>query len=521
MSRSSFINSIDFPSPLQGLRTRALHLLDYGPRLPAELRKEDCKLFVAEVFSAVGQLVDVRDIERRLIANIEIDFAALTWAIKFLKKLPYDPKYDIPGRALIPADYISKLETSATATKKQIAQLHALDVALRLEVVMDAAFNEVLICANQSGFNLDELKKRLKTKLDLVTDDGITELWERLRSEFDDVRRSGGFSAKSALLPKDFLKFKDPHSARQKLADYVIELRPKLIYELLVNLGRDGYPIGLVGLARMLSWKKQGHTEVTGAEEALARSISRAVAYWEKVRTFSDISRYSKAWLANLLAIEPDGRIFEGPDFRRAEEAVREARESVDASELLLIELLQTMNLASAHEFMRQPVERCLQRYRLGLEVTSKEFAANYGDLDEEALQRNLAKYLIDNGIYAIGTRFNRSEVDLFVEDHPDSLVIEVKRFSGSSKPTPATIRRGLVQLQSYMDTIPGPRRGLLLLYCFNEPVVIEPRLWLQGRYWVLPINLQGTVPSGRRRSLEIKPSTRDGEMVRFTEIRH
>ena len=101
--------------------------------------------------------------------------------------------------------------------------------------------------------------------------------------------------------------------------------------------------------------------------------------------------------------------------------------------------------------------------------------------------------------------KFGLSETDLFAEA-PDTYILETKLFRKTASLGEVAIKNSLVQLQSYMDQSPKAPRGVLIVYNLTSSLLLAPRQWIQGRYWVLPINLQEAPPSGRKRSLSVEP---------------
>jgi len=306
-------------------------------------------------------------------------------------------------------------------------------------------------------------------------------------------------------LPRDFFQYGTPELARNNIAPYVAKLRPEITDDEWKR-GQDRFPTELFGLGRILAWSDQDPDVLTPDEEALARTLSRIAAYYRVV-----VSQNADQ-LAKVAGADLKGRLFGGPDYNTAKGEAEKA--GANARSLLFYELgnlvISLRSLASEAE----PVVRVLKRHKLGLEFTAPDCRKQLRAQNEKALQRCLRKYLVDHGIYSFGTDFGKGQADAFIESHPDSYVVEVKMFD-KRPPSERSVRKALVQLQTYMDMVPGPRKGILVLYCFQEPLVTEPTAWLHGRYWILPVNLQSAPPSGQEHSLSVTESDDPRELIK------
>jgi len=151
------------------------------------------------------------------------------------------------------------------------------------------------------------------------------------------------------------------------------------------------------------------------------------------------------------------------------------------------------------------PLEAVLRQLKLGQEVVAQDISREYAKRPELRLQRDIARFLIERGIYAVGTKFGRSETDFVIGEHADHYVIEVKKYARGAAVTDRTVKSALVQLQSYMDQPPTHPLGILLVVNFTDSLLIAPPTWIRGRYKILVINLQPEPPSGRRKSLSVE----------------
>jgi hypothetical protein len=128
----------------------------------------------------------------------------------------------------------------------------------------------------------------------------------------------------------------------------------------------------------------------------------------------------------------------------------------------------------------------------------------------ELLLQKELCKFLVERNIFAVGTKFGRNETDLFAEHGGEEYTIEAKVFPVKRSLSQSALKRAVVQLQNYLDQRPSTPRGILVIYNLTDALLTASRTWIQGRYWILPINLQALPPSRRKRSFVIEPGRGD-----------
>ena len=151
------------------------------------------------------------------------------------------------------------------------------------------------------------------------------------------------------------------------------------------------------------------------------------------------------------------------------------------------------------------PLEAVLHQLKLGLEVVAQDVSREYAQRTELSLQREIARFLIERGIYAVGTKFGRYEADFVIGAHSDYYVVEVKKYGLHQGITDRTIKRAFVQLQSYMDQPPTHPLGILVVFNFTDSLLLAPPSWIRGRYKIVVINLQQAPPSGRTKSLTVE----------------
>jgi hypothetical protein len=189
-----------------------------------------------------------------------------------------------------------------------------------------------------------------------------------------------------------------------------------------------------------------------------------------------------------------------------------------NAERLIIYELKKIIEAVDSFLTYESPVERAMTQYKLGTEIMAPDNIKALSRKHELRLQKELCRFLLERGIFTVGTKFGRSETDLLANLPDEGYIIEVKVYKNTSRISEKTIKSALVQLQSYMDQNPTRTRGILVIYNFSSTLISAPREWVGGRFWFLPINLQKQPPSGRTRSLVIERGDGD-DLIRVLNV--
>ncbi len=464
-------------------------------RLSEESRRIDAGSFVLELMAALGATTNLPELASRLCRLQQIDFATLRAGLGVLASADLKP-FPIPdSRTIEPGAAIGSAKGFISRLESEVARLDAEAVVWRLEFGGDNDFFDLLLCAAHDDRELPDLCKRAASKLESVDESQIAILWARLVREFSELRTTR-FPSDSPRLPPRFFEYGSAEAARKKIADYIVHIKPQIVHDLLMT-GGGATPLELVGLARLLAWSPdEPGVEVDETEVVLARSISRVACLADKFGLVGNED------VAAALRVEPSSYFLEGPEFVKMAQRLP----TLEAlNHQLFYECSTILRIAADLVTRVSPVERALLQYKLGHEVVANEIRRLYAGRGELSLQRELCRFLIERDLYAIGTKFGSSEIDLLVEHYQASFVIEVKLIRPSANATPASIKRALIQLQSYMDQTRRVTRGVLLIVNMASTTIISPRKWLHGRYWILPVNLHTDTPSKRRRTLQIE----------------
>ena len=482
----------------------------YQSRVPDDLFREDIEALVDEVLSYVTKSINLTSLNMRLEAWAAPDIVSLRQGLEILSLAGLGGAVPVSAETNLNCDEV--LRELAQAIDRLAANFRTMDdfdLALFVDLKLNLYFNEALICAAHAGADLEGLVKLALEKVAVLSDEQLSLVWGRLRQELDSDRLPLK-QDQVTILPSGFERFDSPDGVREKIAQYIVQLRPQLI---LANFRRGITEVSaeMIGLARILAWRSSMASEtLSEQEQLLARSLARLVSILE-------LFGREKAEVANLLRIPADCRIAKGPEFRKANAEYAKKGPSPQAIFLELRNVARIVDLLITYE---SPIERALRHYKLGLEVMTPEIIESFDEKGELYLQKELCKFLLERNIFAVGTKFGRSELDLLVDEATVSYVLETKLFRSGVALGPAQIKKSLVQLQSYLDQNPSSPRGILVIYNLTESLLTAPQSWIQGRYWILPINLQAEPPSGRSRSLAIEPA-RDDQVINIVRIEH
>ena len=403
------------------------------------------------------------------------------------------------GRFFDPNETLNNLKEAVNELATTHTGKSDLGLAWVLEFQLAAIFNQALLLAANTHADLSKLSDLVAKKIGLLADSQVASVWSSLRREFDSDRR-GRMEDSESLLPPNFLQFETVEKARKKIVDYVIHLKPRLILAMM-HQDRAMVPKEMVELPRILSWQSsEASQSATKQEELLGRSLGRLCA----ILTGGHFKSNSE--IALLLGLPEESRIVSGPET----EALREKFFAQTSHRIILFELRTIVRILDSLVRYTFPIERALNQYKLGLEVLTPEILVEMRKKGELLLQKELCKFLVERNIFAVGTKFGRSETDLFAEHGGEEYTIEAKVFRAKGSLSQSAVKRAVVQLQNYLDQRPSTPRGILVIYNLTDDLLTAPKVWIQGRYWILPINLQALPPSRRKRGFVIEPGQGD-----------
>ena len=472
-------------------------------RIPREIFREDLLALVLEVLAYVRRTIDVERLNRMLLSISHVDIDALRQISDIFGRLDLDGPFELfPERTLYPSSSLEEYRSFINRLDQDARTLSQLDLSFRLEI-SSHALDDLLLCAAAAQADLSDVSHIVREKFDLLNDDQVISVWSRIQRELS-PDRTYSMVQDLDILPENWLRTTTISDVKSKISDYIVTLKPRLELSMF-EAGRYTIPSEAPSLAVVLSLSAEAvATPISQSELDLARALARLRAYWLRLlnRPGTDFSQ--------ALGLPDRETFLDNEEHQGA--AARLSHTDVSIESLVVYELRKVTRATNAFSTYESPIERALVQYKLGTEVMAPD---NIGDMKgkgELKLQKELCRFLLERGVFTVGTKFGRSELDLLAELPDEGYVIEAKVYKEGRRITERTIKSNLVQLQSYLDQSPTRRRGILLIYNFSSTLISAPRHWIGGRFWFLPINLQQTPPSSRNRSLMIEPG--DGEEV-------
>lgn len=466
--------------------------------------RDDVDDLVEELLIHANRGVDFPKLSNRLQERQTLDLSTLRETARFFSSLSWDGRITLtPALTVDPPEQISILETDITRIEKLLMVDPAASAGLSLDIKVGGILLRLSMCALTKGHSLEPLVQLAKQKINLLDPQQVVLLWSLLQREFDpekDVR----MEVISPILTNDFLKFEDDATAREKLARYIVELKPRLMLALYGRNG-PGFPIELPSLPSVLTWKSSSTADPPTVQEVrLTKAIRRIV--WMSSQLFERTPEE----LASALRLDVNS-----PIIRTAVTATVSNPASVPA---LCYELRKAAQILSELSVAEADFPVCIRRYKLGIEVMSPLLNKEFSKKKETDLQRELARFALERGFFVVGTRFGHGETDLVSWEKEALYILETKLFKGPSRIRARAITNAFAQLSTYMDTHPTTPRGLLVLYNMSPTHISAPEHWLRQRFLVIPINMQPLSPSHREHTLEITEGG-DEQAIRVLEI--
>lgn len=481
-------------------------------KFDSEIVHDELKLLTLNFIEILRQGINIGNLEKQMLDLKEFDTSALQSAIDSLKQLAEGKTYSITAQRTFVADSIvSDLQDHLNIIKEKQVQFGSLEIGLRLELDFDLRFNQLLCCLDGDETGLDTVLRLVLSKLSLLDPDTIMQLWGKVQAQFQDSITGQGFNPKASFLPTDFLGAGPIDTIRQRIAAFIVRYRPQLIKDM-AKQGSATCPAGVVGLGRILAIKDVTDLrDIHPQEAAILGLLSKLVILWEKAFP------YPREEILKALGVPSDGFIASGEVLNEFEKQVSKGHhEDGTWEKYLILHLRKLANLADALVQKTSGIEKALWNYKLGLEVlapiSGNEILAQHKN--EERLQRDLCKFLVERDIQAFGTKFGRSEIDILLQQGGEKFVVETKLYKRPI--TERQIKKDLVQLLKYLDQ--GYSRGALLIFNLSDVVIHAHDKWINGRAWIVGINLGQKSPSKANRYFEIE-SSNDQEHIRCWRV--
>lgn len=367
------------------------------------------------------------------------------------------------------------------------------EIALFVEVTLESGF-QVALSAILDSWDPAPLVALAREKVALLSEERQRELWMRVLAEFQDDedgpgRREGLIDW--GVLPAGFLDA-DPRDVGERLAWYHAWHRSRVV-KAMVDKGSARWPIASVSLAKILGSKRIERG--TRTEVAIARAVSH-IAGWLAVRK----APMTVEELAVLLGLAADSKLLDGADKR---EFLSRRWEGGSIERAVLYSFRVLASAVGALHQDESPMGVAMFQYKAGIELFAPDVAQGLSQ-NELRLQKELCRFLLERGIFSVGTKFGQNETDLVAAVRGDYVVIECKVLKAI--PSGARLRRSLLQLLRYDDLNPvfRGRRAVLVLYNFVDVPILAPRELVGGRARIVAINASAGPPSRTARCIQI-----------------
>lgn len=498
---------------------RALELLNEEKTKTKEdsfTDRDELAEIVTEFLEAIYQSAGVQEIENKVALTRQVDTAAISEGLKIISDAnptPLELKFsEDKNRTINPSEELKKLNEALGVIKNKATRLGRMEVMLRLEMYFDPHFDELMMVFNPHNEVFEKLIAKVVEKLKKIKFDQVLLLWARLKSGFLQDRMRTGFIAYDDIIPRTFWEETESEDEIiSRFATFIVKYKPLTVLRMIAD-GYTTYPAGLPGVGRILSLLPDAEiARISNLDVLLIRSVSRVIALYKEI-TYKDVDGLAKA-----IGTQKESMAFDGEFYYEYLKVVSDFKGN--KIELIILNMKRLLQYVNEFANSRTAIEEALWQFKMGQEVLAParndELLSRRGQL-ELHLQKELSKFLIERNILSFGTKFGRSEVDLYAKEvGGEDFVIEAKVYK--KKPSLRDVEANLVQLQSYMDQHKHPR-GVLAIFNFADDLILTPRQWVRGRIWILVINLCAASPSGRSRSIEIIESRTAGRLIDVIE---
>jgi hypothetical protein len=459
----------------------------------------DAEDIVEELLVLSRTAKNLKDLELRIDAQKAIDFETLVRLHELLAALILpttvivSPQWtvDVPQTLL-------KLRQNIDDLRTQISKKSTLEIRVDVEMKIGSCVRHILIAAAKAQQSTVPIERLIESKVSLLADSQLRTAWAAVQSELDSVELSPLVGPKG-VIPLKWRNFDTRKSVCRKYAAYVVNLKWKMI-SIQQQKGINAFSVAVHDVANIASWKNRDAWEaITSQESAFQKALGRIAEC-----SFS-LFGCAPEDFAGTLQISADS-----PLIRVERRLFENASEEDKTLPCVVYEMRKLIQLIDGFLAPEAQIEKALRQHKLGLEVVACDIVGEIGRKNELYLQRSLSRFLIERGIYAVGTKFGRGETDLVSNERSDYFILEVKKFTRGKSVTPRNLYAAIVQLQSYMDQHPAHPRGILVVYNLSETLLVAPQKWLRGKYWVAAVNLGKEPPSHRLKSMCVEEGKGD-----------
>jgi hypothetical protein len=466
--------------------------------------REEATTVLHELSAFCRRRINFAELETRIREATTIDVAALGEAVAILEKAPRD---DLAPEGL--TTRFGDLREQVQLLAKEQHTMSFQDVGLRLELLFELIFQNALLSIVDT-WDPAPLVQLTRKKMELRSEQRQRDLWSRVLGEFrqfdperdDDEEVVRAYTLEEhGVLPKGFLESSPPDVA-DRLARYHAWLRGRVLRAMKQH-GRNSSPMPLVGLAKILA-AKHVDVEPSTTEIVVARAVSN-IAGWLAHRGERPLSVEQ---FGALLGLHADSKLLGGEEQQAFKSRKWEGKASPEYAALHSFRTLARAT-AALHE-NETPLGIALFQYKAGVELFAPKIASAMSK-DELILQKELCKFLLERGIFSVGTKFGQHETDLVANVRDDFIVIEAKVIK--TAPNPTKLAQNLMQLLRYDDLNPAFRgsRAVLIVYNFTDVPIMTTHELVAGRAWIVAVNAKAGPPSKTKRCLKLMPDAAQG----------
>ena len=258
---------------------------------------------------------------------------------------------------IVPTVELSELGSRIASAENKFSEMTHSQLAGAISLGIGGNVNRLLYAAAECRKKLPDVVQLVRSKVELLVDAQVGVLWSAVQRELDPESTPAIIDHKGLLEPS-WLKYKNAHETRGKLAAYVVELKPRLLVEA-AKEGRTAVPLRVPGLVDIASWKSASAAErLTEQERSLATCIQRLSKLVES------LSGRDEADLEMALGLLPQSRLLteELPAIERVGDQPPKLRR-------MCYELRKLVLLVDSLLTRHRPIQTLLHQFKLGLEV--------------------------------------------------------------------------------------------------------------------------------------------------------
>lgn len=451
---------------------------------------------VTRLFQVAGSNGMGARLERVVLLEVDSDFAEIRAALRLLE----DACAEAGKRESLAKDFEAANAVLSTI-EKQFTALDRMELGLRLELIVNRVIGRALEVIPRPNAAVDQLVSRVTKKLGALDVQQRAVVWAKITREVEVVEPAGfdhGVPIDEAVVERSFFDVSSAKELPEKIARYLVDYRPRLVAAAAAR-GQQAFPFPPLALAVVLGWKEYPFSP-SDNERRLAQHMV-LLAHLATTRLDGQPRD-----LANALSITESARLLSGiTNEKLPDDEASVFRIVIAECQAVAALVSRFVHALPGYEF------ELLRRYKLSKEFAVRENRALLQGKNEEYCQRDLAAFLIQHGVYAVGTRFGPQETDLVTGTTVDPLIIEAKLFRSGM---PATgIKKAMVQLHEYMDKAPFKSRGALILFNLTEVCIVAPRELVDGRVAVVAVNLPDKTASKHDQVCVISPAN-GGDLI-------